>query len=110
MASIETYRTRIDALKTSVETLKNSGKLTITRLDGTEYEVKIKFDLNFRWGAVIIDSEGEVYLRTRGAENEYWRAAKNKPKYRNCSEMFSHMRDQASKGVTYRFLHETGLR
>ena len=110
MTSIETYQERIAAVKASIETLKDGNKPTITRLDGTEYRVETQYDLNFRWGAVIIDSEGEVYLRTRGAENEYWSAAKNAPKYRNCREMFNHMRDRASEGVTYRFLHETGSR
>lgn len=110
MASIETYQERIAAVKASIENLKGGNKLTITRLDGTEYEVTNQYDLDFKWGATIIDSEGEVYLRTRGTDKEYWRAARTLPKYRTCGQMREHMRERASEGVTYRFLHETGLR
>lgn len=61
-------------------------------------------------GAVIADSAGEVYLRTAGTGQEYWRAAEDEPYYRDLDEMYAHMLEEASNGTTYRFLNQTARR
>ena len=64
MASIETYRTRIDALKTSVETLKGGGPLTIKNLPGrAPLAIDEWGDLNLPYGTVI-GVGGVEYMRT----------------------------------------------
>lgn len=110
MASIETYQERIAAVRASIETLKTGNKLTITRLDGTKYEVKQPSDLDFNYGTVIADSEGRVYLRTAGMYEQHWRAAVGTPQYRCHESLFSIMCQRAAWGTTYKFLNETGQR
>lgn len=109
MASIEEYQEQINTLKSRIEALKY-GSLTIAREDGTEYEVNRSWDLDFKWGAVIADSEGEIYLRTAGTDQEYWRAATNKPYCLTLEGMYNHMREAAIGGVEFRFLNETEQR
>lgn len=109
MASIEEYQEQINILKSRIEALKGSN-LTIAREDGTEYEVNRPQDLDLKWGAVIADSAGEVYLRTAGTGQEYWRAAEDEPYYRDLEEMYAHMCAEARNGVTFRFLNETKRR
>ena len=107
MASIESYQSCINALRASIETLKASNSvLLIARTLGTASKINSPRDLALPWGTVILDSEGEVYLRTQGAENEDWRAATGVPRYRSCLRMYEHMREQTGKGVTYRFLYD----
>lgn len=110
MTSIETYQEQIDIVKASIGALKHSLKLTITRLDGGEYEVRAWRDLDFEFGTVIIGSNDMVYMRTAGWVGESWCAAAGSPRRRGLLEMYDHMREQTSKGVTYRFLHEVGVR
>lgn len=110
MASIEEYQEQINTLKSCIEALKGGGKVSIARADGTEYEVNRPWDLDFKWGAVIADSEGEIYLRTAGSDQEYWRAATNKPYCLTLEGMYNHMREAASGGVKFRFLNETAQR
>jgi hypothetical protein len=110
MATIETYRARIDALKTRVETSKEVKALTIAREDGTACEINYAHDLDFDWGTVLADSEDRIYLRTSGSEDEYWRASVGQPRYLNLEEMHARMRVLADSGVTFRFIHQTGTR
>jgi len=110
MASIETYQERIAAVMASIETLKTGNKPTITRLDGTKYEVKQPSDLDFNYGTVIADSAGRVYLRTAGMYEQHWRAAVGTPQYRSHESLFAIMRQRAALGTTYKFLNETGQR
>lgn len=108
MTSIETYRERIATVKANIETLKGGNKLTITREDGTKYEVEQPSDLNFNYGTVIADSEGRVYLRVTATNEGHWRAAVGRPEYRGHESLFTVMRERASCGTTYKFLNETG--
>lgn len=110
MTSIETYRESIASLKAHIEALKRGGGVSVVRTDGTMYEVADPEDLDLKWGAVIIDSKGEVYLRTAGTDRECWRAAEEEPYYRDLDEMYAHMLKQASNGTTYRFLKQTARR
>nr|DAY09075.1 MAG TPA: hypothetical protein [Caudoviricetes sp.] len=111
MTSIETYCESIASLKAHIENLKRHGKVCITSTDGTaSYVVTRPSDLDLKWGAVIIDSKGEVYLRTAGTGREYWRAAEEEPYYRDLDEMYAHILEQASNGTTYRFLKQTARR
>lgn len=106
MASIEEYQEQINTLKSRIEALKY-GNPIISREDGTEYEVNRPQDLDLKWGAVIADSAGEVYLRTAGTDQEYWRAATSKPYYWTLEGMYNHMREAANDGIEFRFLNET---
>lgn len=108
MTSIETYRERIATVKANIETLKGGNKLTITRKDGTKYEVEQPSDLNFNYGTVIADSEGRVYLRVTVTNGGHWRAAVGCPEYRGHESLFAVMCQRASCGTTYKFLNETG--
>ena len=111
MTSIETYRESIASLKAHIENLKRPGGVCITSTDGTaSYVVTRPRDLDLKWGAVIADSAGEVYLRTAGTGQEYWRAAEEEPYYRDLDEMYTHILEQASNGTTYRFLKQTARR
>lgn len=111
MTSIETYRESIASLKAHIENLKRPGEVCITSTDGTaSYVVTRPRDLDLKWGAVIADSAGEVYLRTAGTGQEYWRAAEDEPYYRDFDEMYAHMLKEASNGTTYRFLNQTARR
>lgn len=111
MTSIETYCESIVSLKAHIENLKRHGKVCIISTDGTaSYVVTRPSDLDLKWGAVIIDSKGEVYLRTAGTDREYWRAAEEEPYYRDLDEMYTHILEQASNGTTYRFLKQTARR
>lgn len=111
MASIESYQSCINALRASIETLKaNNSVLLIARTPGTTSKINSPRDLDLVAGAVIIDSEGEVYMRTAGWAAESWCAATDSPRRRSPQEMYEHMREQASKGVMYRFLYDPELR
>ena len=108
MTSIETYQERVATIKASIEALKGGDKLTITRMDGTKYEVKQPSDLDFKSGTVIADSEGRVYLRVARSNYGHWRAAVGTPEYRSHESLFAVMRQRAFLGTTYKFLNETG--
>lgn len=108
MTSIETYQERIAAVKASIETLKDGNKLTITRMDGTKYEVEQASDLDLKYGTVIADSVGRVYLRVACGTGGQWRAAVGTPAYRSHESLLAVMRQRARVGTTYRFLNETG--
>lgn len=108
MTSIETYQERIATIKASIDALKRSPKLIITRLDSGEYEVEQASDLELKHGTVIADSAGRVYLRVARGIGGQWRAAVGVPEYRSHESLLAVMRQRASWGTTYRFLNETG--
>lgn len=110
MTSIETYQERVATIKASIEALKGGDKLSITRMDGTKYEVEQPSDLALRYGTVIADSEDRVYLRVAHGIGGHWRAAVGTPEYRSHESLFAVMRQRASCGTTYKFLNETGWR
>lgn len=108
MTSIETYQEHIAAIKATIETLKAGNKVTITRLNGTKYEVEQASDLDFKHGTVIADSMGRVYLRVACGTGGQWRAAVGTPQYRSHESLLAIMCQRARVGTTYRFLNETG--
>lgn len=108
MTSIETYKEQIATVKASIDALKAGNKLTITRLDGTTYEVEQASDLDLKHGTVIADSVGRVYLRVACGTGGQWRAAVGRPEYRGHESLFAVMCQRASRGTTYKFLNETG--
>lgn len=110
MASIETYRTRIDALKTSIETLKKSDKkFTIHNLPGmAPIVVREQGDLNFPYGTVIAGNGTHVYLRTPHG-GIWWESSSD-----NVGEQggyglvafYNHLREQAAAGEQFRIVHQ----
>lgn len=117
MATIETYQARIDALKNSIETSKGVKALTIAREDGTACEIKYADALNLEWGAVIIDDEGSVYVRTAGSESEYWCATafcqasgSYQTQFFSLQTFYTYLQMQANEGRSFRFIHQTGTR
>lgn len=110
MTSIETYRTRIDALKTSIETLKEGDKvLTIQNLPGREPLVVHEWDeFAFPFGTVIAGNEAHVYLRVPHSAT-YWvsstRDATEPDRYGR-GELYDHLRELAARGEQFRIVHQ----
>nr|DAS47746.1 MAG TPA: hypothetical protein [Caudoviricetes sp.] len=110
MASIERYRTRIDALKTSVETLKEGDKtLTIQNLPGRAPIVVHDWDdLAFPLGTVIAGSGDHVYLRVPHG-NIYWASSGcdiGEPTGHCLNELYNHLRKRAAAGEQFRIVHQ----
>lgn len=109
MASIETYRTRIDALKTSVETLKSGGPLIIQNLPGRAPLVVCDWDdRNFPVGTVIAGNEDHVYLRVPHG-NIYWASSGcdiGEPIRCRHNELYNHLRELAARGEQFRIVHQ----
>jgi hypothetical protein len=110
MASIETYRTRIDALKASVETLKEGDKtLTIQNLPGrAKLVVNNKSDLLLPFGTVIAGDGEHVYLRApRG--RIYWSSAHTslgEPDGYSLEQFYDLLRGNAAEGEQFRIVHQ----
>lgn len=110
MASIETYRTRIDALKTSVETLKEGDKtLTIQNLPGrAPLRVREWDDFDFPSGTVIAGDGSHVYMRVpHGAT--YWASSScftMEPRGYGCGELYDHLRERAAAGEQFRIVYQ----
>ena len=110
MASIETYRTRIDALKTSVETLKEGDKtLTIQNLPGrAPLVVRDWDDYDFSVGTVIVGSGTRAYLRVPHRET-YWVSSSRDITDRDCygrGELYDHLCERAAAGEQFRIVHQ----
>lgn len=110
MAKIETYHTRIDALKTSIETLKEGDRtLTIQNLPGRAPIVVYKWDdLAFPFGTVIAGSEDHVYLRVPHG-NIYWASSGcdiGEPTEHCRNELYNHLRERAAAGEQFRIVHQ----
>ena len=110
MASIERYRTRIDALKTSVETLKEGDKtLTIQNLPGRAPIVVHDWDdLAFPLGTVIAGSGDHVYLRVP-LGGTFWVSSicdVTKPRRLGRNELYNHLRELAAAGEQFRIVHQ----
>lgn len=110
MASIETYRTRIDALKTSIETLKEGDKtLTIQNLPGrAPLVVRDWNDFNFPAGTVIAGNGDHVYLRVPHG-NIYWVSSGcdiGEPIRCRHNEFYNHLRELAARGEQFRIVYQ----
>nr|DAS73470.1 MAG TPA: hypothetical protein [Caudoviricetes sp.] len=108
MASIETYRTRIDALKTSIETLKSGGPLIIQNLPGRAPLVVHEWDdYNFPLGTVITGDADHVYLRVPHG-GTFWVSSirdVTKPRRLGRNELYNHLRELAAAGEQFRIVH-----
>ena len=109
MASIETYRTRIDALKTSVETLKSGEPLIIQNLPGRAPLVVHEWDdYNFPLGTVITGDADHVYLRVP-LGGTFWVSSicdVTKPRRLGRNELYNHLRELAAAGEQFRIVHQ----
>nr|DAX70374.1 MAG TPA: arginine repressor [Caudoviricetes sp.] len=110
MAKIETYHTRIDALKTSIETLKEGDRtLTIQNLPGRAPIVVHEWDdFNFLVGTIIAGDADHVYLRVpHGAT--YWVSSSRditEPRQLGRNELYNHLRELAAAGEQFRIVHQ----
>lgn len=109
MASIETYRTRIDALKTSVETLKSSGPLIIQNLHGrAPLTVGSWDDLDLPFGTVIAGDGEHVYLRVPHGDI-YWASSScdiAEPNGYDLEQFYNHLRKLAAEGEQFRIVYQ----
>ena len=110
MTSIETYSTRIDALKASVETLKEGDKtLTIQNLPGRASIVVREWDdLAFPFGTVIAGNEDHVYLRVPHGKI-YWASSGcdiGEPNGYGRGELYDHLRERAAAGEQFRIVYQ----
>lgn len=109
MASIETYRTRIDALKTSVETLKSDGPLIIQNLPGrAPLTIDEWSDHYFPVGTVIAGGGGRVYLRVPHGDI-YWASSDrsiDEPNGYGSGELYYRLRERAAAGEQFRIVHQ----
>lgn len=111
MASIETYRTRIDALKTSVETLKGGGPLIIKNLPGrAPLTIDEWGDLNLPYGTVIAGNGTHVYLRAPHG-GIYWESSSDnanageRGSY-SLGEFYRHLHERAANGEQFRIIYQ----
>lgn len=110
MASIETYNKRIDALKTSIETLKGGDKtLTIQNLPGMEpLVVRDWDDFDFPVGTVIAGDGAHVYMRVpHGAT--YWASSSRdltEPNGYGCGELYDDLYERAAAGEQFRIVYQ----
>lgn len=110
MASIETYRTRIGALKGSIETLKEADKtLTIQNLPGrAPLRVHEWDDCDFPVGTVIAGGGDRVYLRVpHGAT--YWVSSVRyvrEPDIYGRGELYDRLRERAAAGEQFRIVYQ----
>lgn len=108
MASIETYRTRIDALKTSVETLKGGGPLIIKNLPGrAPLAVGFWDDLDLPVGTVIAGDREHVYLRVPHGDT-YWTSSSldiKEPDGYDREQFYNFLRKNAAEGEQFRIAH-----
>lgn len=109
MASIETYQTRISALKTSIETLKSGGLLTIQNLPGrAPLRVHEWDDYDFPVGTVIAGGGDRVYLRVpHGAI--YWVSSARyvrEPDIYSRGELYNRLRERAAAGEQFRIVYQ----
>lgn len=110
MTNIETYRTRIDALKTSVETLKEGDKtLTIQNLPGrAPLTVREWDDLNRPYGTVIAGDGEHVYLRVPHG-SIYWSSACTdfgEPNGYDLEQFLGHLRECAARGEQFHIVYQ----
>ena len=110
MTNIETYRTRIDALKTSIETLKEGDRtLTIQNLPGRAPLVVHEWDdYNFLVGTVITGDADHVYLRVPHG-GTFWVSSSRditKPQRLGRNELYNHLRELAAAGEQFRSVHQ----
>lgn len=109
MASIETYRTRIDALKTSVETLKGSGPLIIQNLHGrAPLTVDFWSDLDLPFGTVIAGDGEHVYLRVPHGDI-YWASSScdiAEPNGYDLEQFLGHLRECAARGEQFHIVYQ----
>jgi hypothetical protein len=109
MASVETYRTRISTLKTSIETLKGGGLLTIRNLPGrADLVVNDSSDLLLPFGTVIAGDGQHVYLRVpRGSI--YWvssdRARSESDGY-SLERFLDRLFERAADGEQFRIVYQ----
>lgn len=109
MTSIETYRTRIDALKTSIETLKDGGPLIIRDLPGkADIVVRKCADLRLPYGTVIAGDGDHVYLRAPHGD-VYWASARTgfgEPDGYSLEQFHDHLCEQAADGEQFRIVYQ----
>ena len=120
MASIETYRTRIDALKTSVETLKGGGPLIIQNLPGRAPLIVYYWDdLDFPVGTVIAGDREHVCLRVPHGDREhvclrvphgdiYWASSSydgREPDGYDLEQFYDFLRKRAAEGEQFRIVY-----
>ena len=108
MASIETYRTRIDALKTSVETLKGGGPLIIQNLPGRAPLIVYYWDdLDFPVGTVIAGDREHVCLRVPHGDI-YWASSSydgREPDGYDLEQFYDFLRKRAAEGEQFRIVY-----
>lgn len=110
MASIEAYRTRIDALKTSIETLKEGDKtLTIQNLPGrAPLVVRDWNDFNFPAGTVIAGNGDHVYLRVPHSAT-YWVSSSrdiDESEHYGRGELHDRLCEWAAAGEQFRIVYQ----
>ena len=109
MASIETYQERISTLKTSIETLKRGGLLTIQNLPGRAPIVVCNWDdYDFPVGTVIAGNEDHVYLRVPHRDT-YWVSSTRdiyEPDRYGREELCDHLRERAAAGEQFRIVYQ----
>lgn len=115
MSTLKNYEQRLESVRDGLNELTS---VTIACVNGDSLIVKTSLDLDLKWGAVIIDDEGRVYLRTAGKEDEYWcEAARYQRGVDECSHylfslegFYDFLREQVGEGRSFRFLRQTESR
>lgn len=109
MASIQTYQTRINTLKTSIETLKGYRPLIIQNLPGrAPLRVHEWGDLNLPYGTVIAGDGEHVYLRVPHG-SIYWSSACTdfgEPDGYSLEQFLDHLRECAARGEQFRIVYQ----
>lgn len=111
MASVETYQTRINALKTSIETMKGNEPLTIRNLPGrASLVVRSRTDLALPFGTVIAGDEDHVYLRVPNGST-YWASACTdfgEPNGYSLEQFHNRLCKLAADGEQFRIAYQPG--
>lgn len=109
MASIETYQERINTLKTSIETLKSGGAVTIGNLPGrAPLKVRKSWDLHLPCGTVIAGGDTRVYLRVPHGDI-YWASASTDvdgPDNYNLDGFYDFLRARTAGGEQFRIVYQ----
>lgn len=111
MTSLETYQTRINELKASIETLKDGGSLIIHNLpERADLTVSYNSDLHLPFGAVIAGDGEHVYLRVPHG-SIYWASACadfGEPDGYSLEQFHDHLRELAADGEQFRIVYYPG--
>lgn len=111
MANIDTYRERINTLKTGIETIKNNETFNLRNPDGTVLIVHDGRDLFLPLGTVIAGNDEHVYLRVPHG-NTYWTSSdrdNTEPYGYDLDQFYEFLRRRMEDGEQFRVVYQPNL-